>query len=192
MKVREVKKWLDDIDNEELEMVYLDDGQESCVNPNMGYALRDEIFNWQDRLDNIEYSDEGLAELYLLVEDILDTLELRLKLNPAFVEKLNSIDKEKFVKFDMPQKSFFDYVNNYCAAEKIGDVVQACSLLIYYVQGRIKNVQCKISDGQLWIKPIDNASCSTSIISEALGIKSSNIDDHMKDEKVWSIHLYRR
>ena len=192
MNVKKIKEWLNKLPDEEYAKVYIETEEEDLIDPNMGYALRDEIFNWQDRLDNIEYSDEGLAELYLLVEDILDTLELRLKLNPALMEKLNSIDKEDFVKFDMPQKSFFDYVNDYCAAEKISDVVQTCSLLIYYVQGRIKNVQCEIYDGQLWIKPINNASCSTSIISEALEIKSSNIDDHMKDERVWSIHLYRR
>lgn len=192
MKTEDVKRWLKEVNNEELEVVYLNDGQKSCVSPNMGYALRDEIFKWQDKLDNINYSEEGISDLYLLTEDILDILESRLELNPSFIEELESLTEDDFVKFELPKKNFFDYVNEYCRAEKIGDIVQICSLLISFVQDRIKNVECKIHSGRLWIEPIDNSSCSTSIISEALNIKSSNIDDSLQDDRVWSIHLYKR
>ena len=192
MNVKKIKEWLKEANNEELEIVYLSDGQKCCVSPNMGYALRDEIFNWQDRLDDIDYSDEGITDLYLLIEDILDVLESRLELNPSLIEELESLTKDDFVKLELPKKTFFDYVNEYCRAKKIGDIVQICSLLIGFVHNRIKNVECKIHNGRLWIKPINNASCSTSIISEALNIKSSNVDDSMKDEGIWSIHLYKR
>ena len=198
MKKSEIKKWLEN-KNEKFTMVYLDDGIDCCADPNMGYALMDEIFKWQDQLDNIEYSDEGLVQLYLLIEDVLGTLESRLMLNPFFVKKLDEIhnkiesgDDSDFVKVDLPEKSFFDLVNDYCDAEKIGDVLTSCTLLIHYVQNRIKNVECDSCDGRLWIKPIGNASCSTSILSYALDIDAKNIDDSQWESKIWSIHLYRR
>ena len=199
MKRDQIKKWLDNIGNDELKMVYLDDGQESLINPNMGYALRDEIFEWQDKLDDIDYSEEGFIELYLLTEDILDTLEVRMALNPAFIKKIEKIhqkiesgDTSDFVKVDLPKKSFFDLVNDYCDAKKIGEIVQASEMLISYVTSHIKNVECSIYDGRLWIKSIGNASCSASILSYALDINAKNKDDGLSLDNIWSIHLHRR
>lgn len=199
MKRNQIKKWLDNVDNDEIKMVYLDDGQESLINPNMGYALRDEIFEWQDHLDEIEFSSEGLTELYLLTEDILGTLETRMALNPDFVREMEEIhnkvesgDTSDFVKVDLPKKSFFDLVNDYCDATKIGEIVQATEMLISYVTDHIKNIDCYISDGRLWIKPFGNVSCSTSILSYALDIDAKNIDDTQSLDSIWSIHLYRR
>ena len=199
MNKNQIKKWLDSIGNDELKMVYLDDGQESLINPNMGYALRDEIFKWQDKLDDIDYSEEGFTELYLLTEDILDTLEVRMALNPAFIKKLEKIhqkvesgDTSDFVEVNLPEKSFFVLVNDYCDAKKIGEIVQASKVLISYVTNHIKNIDCYISDGRLWIKPIGNASCSASILSYALDINAKNIDDSLSLDNIWSIHLHRR
>lgn len=199
MKRDQVKKWLNSIENDKLKIVYLDDGQESCIDPNMGYALRDEIFEWQDKLDDIDYSEEGFTELYLLTENILDTLEVRMALNPAFVEEMEKIhqkvesgDTSDFVKVDLPKKSFFDLVNDYCDAKKIGEIVQTTEMLISYVTSHIKNVECSIHSGRLWIKPIGNASCSASILSHALNIDAKNIDNTQFLDRIWSIHLYRR
>lgn len=199
MKRDQIKKWLDSIGNDELKMVYLDDGQESLISPNMGYALRDEIFEWQDKLDDIDCSEEGFTELYLLTEDILDTLEARMALNPAFIKKLEKIhqkvesgDTSDFVEVNLPERSFFDLVNDYCDAKKIGEIVQASKMLISYVTNHIKNIDCYISDGRLWIKSIGNASCSTSILSYVLDINAKNIDDSLSLDNIWSIHLHRR
>ena len=166
---------------------------------NAGYALRDEIFEWQDKLDDLEYSEEGLIQLYLLTEDILDTLESRLDLNPEFVKEMEEIhqkieagDTSDFVKVQLPEKSFFDCVNDYVDAEKIGDVIQASTLLICYVKERINDVDCYIEDNKLWIKPLDNKSISTSIISELLDIKAINIDDSRQGNFAWCIPLERR
>lgn len=198
MKKSEIKKWLKD-KNEDFKMVYLDDGVECCANPNMGYALIDEIFAWQDELDDIDYSNEGLAELYLLVENILDTLELRLMLNPAFVKEMNEIhnkieseDESDFVRVYLPERSFFDLVNNYCDAKKIGDVLTSCGALINYVQTRISDIDCDICDGRLWIKSKNNKSLTTDLISQLLEIDIMNIDDMQSIDGIWSIHLYRR
>lgn len=166
---------------------------------NAGYAFKDEIFKWQDELDDLEYSNEGLVQLYLLTEDILDTLESRLDLNPKFVKKMEEIhqkieagDTSDFVEVQLPKKSFFDYVNDYADAEKIGDVIQASTLLICYVKEHINDVDCYIEDNKLWIKPLDNKSLSTSIISELLGIKAINIDDSQQKDLAWCIPLGRR
>ena len=90
------------------------------------------------------------------------------------------------------EKSFFDCVNDYCNAEKIKDISIASKSLINYVNKRMPFVQCYIENGKLWIKPVDNASCSTSIISSLMNIKANNIDDSQWTNGIWSIHLYRR
>jgi hypothetical protein len=90
------------------------------------------------------------------------------------------------------EQSFFDLVNGYCSAEKINDIVQYSTLLITYVMSRINDVHCEITNNKLYICTIGNASISTSIISELLGIKATNIDDSQSMDGVWSIHLHRR
>lgn len=193
MNKKEIKKWLDEKVNEEDEVMILaevDNG--SLRDPNMGYATIEEVFAWQDQLDSIEYSNEGLTELYLLTEDVLDTLESRFELSPEFVRSLENVENGDFVKVNLPERSFFDLINDYCDATKIGDVLTSCSLLIHYVKNHISDVECDIYDGQLFIKPIDNTSLSTSIISELLGIKASNIDDKEAFKNLWSIHLTKR
>jgi len=166
---------------------------------NAGYALRDEIFDWQDKLDDLDYSEEGLTELYLLTENILDTLESRLDLSEEFIEEMKAIrqdidsgDMSDFVKVELPEKSFFDYVNDYANAKKIGDVVQASSLLLYYVKDHISGVDAYISHNRLYIKQKDDTSLSTSIIADLLDIKAKDIDDRNTFELEWSILLNRR
>jgi len=193
MNREEIIKWLNGIENDEVEIVYLNDGKESCIAPNMGYALRDEIFEWQDQLDDIDYSEEGFSKLYLLVEDVLDSLENRMVFDDAFLSEINQkAETNDYVKVSLPERTFFDLVNLYTEAKKIGEVVSACNLLINYVQTRISDIDCNISDGRLWIKKKNNVSLSTSIIAQLLNIDSSNIDDSSWDQGIWSIHLYRR
>ena len=166
---------------------------------NAGYALRDEIFKWQDKLDDMEYSEDGMMQLYLLTEDILDTLESRLDLSDEFIAEMKAIDHEiesgdmsDFIEVELPKRSFFDYVNDYADATKIGDVVQASSLLLHYVNDHICDVDTYISHNRLYIKQKDNTSLSTSIIADLLGIKAKDIDDRNSFELEWSILLNRR
>ena len=192
MKTKEIKKWLQDIDDDEDNLVYIQTKEKNLISPNMGYALIDEIFAWQDKLDDIEYSNQGLIDLYFLTEEILSELESRLEIDSDLIDKIEKISEKEYVKLDIPDQSFFDYVNNYAKAKKVGEVVQSCALLIYYVQRRLPYAQCDIHNDRLWIKRKDNSSCSTSIISNALQIKASNIDDKDWEEGVWSIQLYKR
>lgn len=166
---------------------------------NAGYALKKEIFEWQDKLDDLDYSEEGMMNLYLLTEDILSTLESRLDLSDDFIKemeeihnKINNGDTSDFVKVDFPEKSFFDLVNDYVSAKKIGEVVIASKMLISYVLSRIDDVKCQIYNGKLCISAINNASISTSIISKLLNIEANNIDDSKSNDGVWSIYMQKR
>ena len=166
---------------------------------NAGYALKEEIFKWQDKLDDLDYSEEGMMNLYLLTEDILSTLESRLDLSDDFIKEMEEIHNKvddgntsDFVKIDLPEKSFFDLVNDYVSAEKIGEVVATSKMLIFYVLSRINDVKCQIYNGKLYICTIGNASISTSIISELLDIKPNNINDSRSQDGIWCIHLQRR
>ena len=194
MNVKELKDWLCQYKDEDEIRVYVEvDGVAVLSHPNMGFLLKDEIFGYQDQLDQIDYSDNAVFETFLLAEDVLDTLESRLEVSSDFIQSLEkAIEENDFVPVELPEKSFFVMVNDYVGAKKIGDIIQECNLLIYYVKDRISDVDVEIQDNQLYIKAKDNISLSTSIISELLGIEANNIDDMYCFNNVWSIHLYKR
>lgn len=92
-------------------------------------------------------------------------------------------------------KTFFDLVNDYVSAEKIDEIVFASEELIEYAKSHLStedDILCQIYNNKLYICPKGNASLSTSIISELLGIKANNIDDSRSHEDIYSIHLKRR
>ena len=193
MNVKELKEWLCQYKDEDEIRVYVEvDGVAVLSHPNMGFLLKDEIFGYQDQLDQIDYSDNAVFETFLLAEDVLDTLESRLEISSDFVEKIKNFEMEDSVRVELPKKSFFDMVNDYVSAKKIGEIVTASNMLIYYVQSKISDVDVEIQDNKLYIKAKDNVSLSTSIISELLGIKANNIDDMYDFNNVWNIHLYKR
>lgn len=193
MNVKELKDWLSQYKDEDEIRVYVEvDGVAVLSHPNMGFLLRDEIFGYQDQLDQIDYSDNAVFETFLLAEDVLDTLESRLEISSDFIQGLKRISEEEFVKVDLPEKSFFDLVNDYVNAKKIGEIISTSEILIHYVLSRINDVKCQIHNNKLYICTIGNASISTSIISELLDIKATNIDDSQSMDGIWSIHLHKR
>lgn len=193
MNVKELKEWLCQYKDEDEIRVYVEvDGVAVLSHPNMGFLLRDEIFGYQDQLDQIDYSDNAIFETFLLAEDVLDTLESRLEISSDFIEEINKIKMEDSVKIELPEKSFFDMVNDYVRAKKIGEIVTASNLLIHYVLSHIDDVKCEIYHNKLYICSVNNTSISTSIISKLLNIKASNIDDSKSVDGIWSIHLYKR
>ena len=76
MNVKEVKEWLSQYNDEDEVKVYVEvDGVAVLSEPNMGFLLRDEIFKYQDQLDQIDFSEKAVFETYLLVEDVLDVFK---------------------------------------------------------------------------------------------------------------------
>ena len=58
-----------------------------------------------------------------------------------------------------------------------------------YVEGKIQGVKVRVHNSSLFIERQDNASCSTSIIADILGIDSKRINDKQWLDGVWIIDL---
>lgn len=205
MEVRDLIAWLNLQDKDAKVKCWVQVGDEEISNPNMATVPKDEIFDWQDRLDDIDYDQkhlkQGMTELFHLIDDILDELESRLQLNPYLVEELEDLHKKieegdmsDFVKIDIPERSFWDYVNDFCEAIKIRDYVESSEFLILIVKNKFKNdpINVYIEGSSLYIKKTGNISLSTSIIAEMLKIDPSDIDDRQWEQGIFRIPLKPR
>jgi len=204
MENRDLKAWLNLHDDDAEVKCYVKIGDEEIASPNMATILRDEIFDWQDRLDDVDYvsdNEQNMINLFELIDEFLDELESRLQLNPEFVkkkqeihEKIEAGDYSDFVEID-PKKfeiSFWDRVDDFAKATKIREYVNASNSILLYAKNRLPDLNIYIEGPYLYITQKENASISTSIIAVALDIEAKDIDDRQWEQSIYRIKLEER
>lgn len=199
MENRDLKAWLNLYDDDAEVKCWVKIGDDELSHPNMATILRDEIFDWQDKLDDIDYvenNDKNMAELFKIADGILDELESRLQLSPEFVKSLEEIeakleagDTSDFVEFHLPERTFWDYVNDFVDAEKIREYVESGENLLRYVTNRLPDLDIYIENSYLYITKKGNKSVSTSIIADLLNIEAKDIDDSQWEQSIYRIKL---
>ena len=100
MENKDLKTWLSLHDNDAEVKCYVKIGDEEIASPNMATILRDEIFAWQDRLDDVDYvsdNEQNMINLFELIDEFLDELESRLQLSPEFIKEMEAGDYSDFV-----------------------------------------------------------------------------------------------
>lgn len=176
----EVKVWIQ-IDGEELS------------EPNMATFTMDEIFEWQDKLDELSLSDDNFLDIFNFADDLLDTLESRLQLAPDFIEELRRIEEDScpddWVPVNLPGFNFLECVEDFHTARTMRDLNDAKYHIILAVKDRLGNLKVDIRNDVLFIQQQHNISCSTSIISDLLSIDAKKINDNQWEEGIWSIDL---
>ena len=204
MENRDLKAWLNLHDNDAEVKCYVKIGDEEIASPNMATILRDEIFAWQDRLDDVDYvsdNEQNMINLFELIDEFLDELESRLQLNPEFIkemqeihEKIEAGDYSDFVKIDPKEFeiSFWDRVDDFAKATKIREYVDATNSILLYAKSRLPDLNIYIEGSYLYITQKENASISTSIIATALDIEAKDIDDKQWEQSIYRIKLEER
>lgn len=204
MENRDLKTWLNLHDNGAEVKCYVKIGDEEIASPNMATVLRDEIFAWQDRLDDVDYvsdNEQNMINLFELIDEFLDELESRLQLNPEFIkeiqeieEKIEAGDYSDFVKVDPKEFeiSFWDRVDDFAKATKIREYVDATNSILLYAKNRLPDLNIYIEGPYLYITQKENASISTSIIAVALDIEAKDIDDRQWEQSIYRIKLEER
>ena len=97
MENRDLKAWLNLHNNDEEVKCWVKIGDDELSNPNMATVPRDEIFEWQDKLDDIDYVDdneENMLQLFYFIDGILDELESRLQVSHELIKQLEEIHKK--------------------------------------------------------------------------------------------------
>lgn len=204
MENKDLKAWLNLHDNDAEVKCYVKIGDEEIASPNMATVLRDEIFAWQDRLDDVDYvsdNEQNIINLFELIDEFLDELESRLQLNPEFVKGMQEIHKKietgdysDFVEIDPKEfeRSFWDRVDDFAKATKIREYVDATNDILLYVKDRLPDLNIYIEGSYLYITQKKNASISTSIIAVALDIEAKDIDDRQWEQSIYRIKLEER
>lgn len=204
MENRDLKAWLNLHDNGAEVKCYVKIGDEEIASPNMATVLRDEIFAWQDRLDDVDYvsdNEQNMINLFELIDEFLDELESRLQLSPEFIkemqeieEKIEAGDYSDFVKVDPKEFeiSFWDRVDDFAKATKIREYVDASNGILLYAKNRLPDLDIYIEGSYLYITQKENASISTSIIAAALDIEAKDIDDRQWEQSIYRIKLEER
>lgn len=204
MENRDLKAWLNLYDNDAEVKCYVKIGDEEIASPNMATVLRDEIFAWQDRLDDIDYvsdNEQNMINLFELIDEFLDELESRLQLNPEFIkemqeieEKIEAGDYSDFVEIDQKEFeiSFWDRVDDFAKATKIREYVDATNSILLYAKDKLPDLNIYIEGSYLYITQKENGSISTSIIASALGIDAKDIDDRQWEQSIYRIKLEER
>ena len=182
MENKDLKAWLSLHDNDAEVKCYVKIGDEEISSPNMATILRDEIFAWQDRLDDVDYvsdNEQNMINLFELIDEFLDELESRLQLNPEFIKEMEAGDYSDFVEINPKEfeVSFWDRVDNFARATKIREYVDATNSILLYAKSRLPDLNIYIEGPYLYITQKENASISTSIIAVALDIEAKDIDD---------------
>lgn len=199
MKNEELKEFLDKFDNNEDVECWVKIGDTELSYPNMAMVLRDEIFKWEDQLDDIDYVDdveENIFKLFDFIDDILDELESRLQINPELIKELSELEKKvesgdmsDFVEIDLPEFSFQERAEDFANAKKIREYMESSESILRYVNERLPDLESYIEGSSLFICQKDNASISTSIIAAALQIEATNINDSRAHLGIYSINL---
>ena len=141
MENKDLKAWLGLHDNDAEVKCYVKIGDEEIASPNMAIVLRDEIFAWQDRLDDVDYvsdNEQNMINLFELIDEFLDELESRLQLNPEFIKEMEAGDCSDFVEIDPKEfeVSFWDRVDDFARATKIREYVDATNSILLYAKSR--------------------------------------------------------
>ena len=204
MKNEDLKAWLNLHNNDEEVECWVKIGDDELSHPNMATVPRDEIFEWQDKLDDIDYIDdneENMLQLFNFIDGILDELENRLQINPELIKQLEEVDKKieagdlsDFVELDPKEFeiSFWDRVDDFAKATKIREYVDASNGILLHVKDRLPNLDIYIEGSYLYIVQKENASVSTSIIAAALDIEAKDIDDRQWEQSIYRIKLEER
>ena len=197
MENKDLKTWLSLHDNNAEVKCYVKIGDEEIASPNMATILRDEIFAWQDRLDDVDYvsdNEQNMINLFELIDEFLDELESRLQLNPDFIKEMEAGDCSDF--FEINPKEFevscWDRVDNFARATKIREYVDATNSILLYAKSRLPDLNIYIEGQYLYITQKENASISTSIIAVALDIEAKDIDDRQWEQSIYRIKLEER
>ena len=197
MENKELKTWLSLHDNDAEVKCYVKIGDEEIASPNMATILRDEIFAWQDRLDDVDYvsdNEQNMINLFELIDEFLDELESRLQLSPDFIKEMEAGDCSDFVEIDSKEfeVSFWDRVDDFARATKIREYVDATNSILLYAKSRLPDLNIYIEGQYLYITQKENASISTSIIAVALDIEAKDIDDRQWEQSIYRIKLEER
>ena len=197
MENKDLKIWLSLHDNNAEVKCYVKIGDEEIASPNMATILRDEIFAWQDRLDDVDYvsdNEQNMINLFELIDEFLDELESRLQLNPEFIKEMEAGDYSDFVEIDSKEfeVSFWDRVDNFARATKIREYVDATNSILLYAKSRLPDLNIYIEGPYLYITQKENVSISTSIIAAALDIEAKDIDDRQWEQSIYRIKLEER
>lgn len=197
MENKDLKTWLSLHDNNAEVKCYVKIGDEEIASPNMATILRDEIFAWQDRLDDIDYvsdNEQNMINLFELIDEFLDELESRLQLSSEFIKEMEAEDYSDFVEIDSKEfeVSFWDRVDDFARATKIREYVDATNSILLYAKSRLPDLNIYIEGPYLYITQKENASISTSIIAVALDIEAKDIDDRQWEQSIYRIKLEER
>ena len=197
MENRDLKTWLSLHDNNAEVKCYVKIGDEEIASPNMATILRDEIFAWQDRLDDVDYvsdNEQNMINLFELIDEFLDELESRLQLSPDFIKEMEAGDCSDFVEIDSKEfeVSFWDRVDDFARATKIREYVDATNSILLYAKSKLPDLNIYIEGQYLYITQKENASISTSIIAVALDIEAKDIDDRQWEQSIYRIKLEER
>ena len=197
MENKDLKTWLSLHDNNAEVKCYVKIGDEEIASPNMATILRDEIFAWQDRLDDVDYvsdNEQNMINLFELIDEFLDELESRLQLSPDFIKEMETGDCSDFVEIDSKEfeVSFWDRVDDFARATKIREYVDATNSILLYAKSKLPDLNIYIEGQYLYITQKENASISTSIIAVALDIEAKDIDDRQWEQSIYRIKLEER
>ena len=200
MENKDLKAWLSLHDNNAEVKCYVKIGDEEIASPNMATILRDEIFAWQDRLDDVDYvsdNEQNMINLFELIDEFLDELESRLQLSPEFIKEIQEMeagDCSDFVEIDPKEfeVSFWDRVDDFARATKIREYVDATNSILLYAKSKLPDLNIYIEGQYLYITQKENASISTSIIAVALDIEAKDIDDRQWEQSIYRIKLEER
>lgn len=193
MNNHDLQVFLQQFSDDAVVEVWVKVNDEELSSPNMATITRDEIFDYQDKLDELMLDDDNFLNIFHFVDDLLDELESRLQLAPGFIEEMRSIiedDSIELVPLDLDGIwSFDELINRFHTARTIRDLYDVQEHIRIYVEGKIQGVKVRVHNSSLFIERQDNASCSTSIIADILGIDSKRINDKQWLDGVWIIDL---
>ena len=203
MQIKDLKSWLERYNDNDEVQCWIKIGEYELSEPNMATMTVKEIFDFEDKINSLDYDrnnkSNNMTKLFLLCNEMLDKLEDRLQLDPEFIkemeemhEKIEKGDTSDFVEVHIPEFTLWDKINDLYEAQTIEEYVESSERVISYITDKINNVDCYIDDSNVFLEPIDNASLSTSIIADLLDIEARDIDDRMKDNRIWKIPVIRR
>lgn len=199
MKIKDIKEYLDNYDDEDDVKFWINIEGNIYSSPNMATITSDELFKLEDKLSSFKCSSKPVSNdtttVFNFCWDILDTMENKLQLDPEFVAEMENMrengELDDFVELKIPELSLWDKINFLSEAETIEDYIDASNMVLSHMQ-KIKNAYCYLTSTNVVIRPIDNASMSTSIIADILGIDTRDIDDRYWFKAVWKIPIQKR
>lgn len=193
MKVKELKTKLNELDDEKEIKFWLETDQGVMASPNMAPVEIDELFDWYDALDDMDYNCkepyESVIELYNFIDDVLGDMENKLELNPDFVNELKKAENEESISVKIRQPSFWKYVQEFKTIDTIEDIMYTYKPLLRFVTEKLPNTAVWIKNNKLYIKQKNNISLSSDIISQLLNINTRHINDKYWKDGVYSIIL---